>query len=180
MTPRYAGLVSRTGAMLADVVVLAVLIALTQLVIQQIGRQILAGSFLDPGDCSRATEWWRFRTWLCRGLPWVGPVAAFSFPPIYRVAFWTVTGQTPGMALFGLRVLRADGRPVGLGVALRRMLGYVACIFTFGIGFLMVAASSQRRGLHDRIAGTVEVHDWLDPARSMAAVATPRTVSTQG
>ena len=180
MTPRYAGLVSRTGAVLTDVVVLAVLIAVTQWVIQQIGRQILAWSFLDPGDCSRGTEWWRFRTWLCRGLPWVGPVAAFSFPVIYRVAFWTVTGQTPGMALFGLRVLRADGRPVRLGVALRRILGYVACIFTFGIGFLMVAASRQRRGLHDRIAGTVEVHDWLDPARSLSAVATPGAASPQG
>lgn len=116
-------------------------------------------------------------------LPWPAmgwPGGGVQLPAIYRVAFWTVTGQTPGMALFGLRVLRADGRPVRLGVALRRILGYVACIFTFGIGFLMVAASRQRRGLHDRIAGTVEVHDWLDPARSLSAVATPGAASPQG
>ncbi len=162
MTPRYAGLVSRTCALLTDVVILAVLIAVANWVIQQIGRQILAGSFLEPGRCAAATEWWRLRTWLCRGLPWVLPVVGFGLPPLYRVGFWTVTGQTPGMALFGLRVLRRDGRPLGLGTALRRALGYVACLFTFGLGFLAVAFSVRRQGLHDRIAGTIVVHDWLE------------------
>ena len=170
MTRRYAGLVSRTCALVTDVVVLAVVIAITNWVFQQIGRQILAGSFLEPGRCPEATEWWRLRTWLCRGLPWVLPVVAFALPPLYRVGFWTVTGQTPGMALFGLRVLRADGRPLGLVVALRRVLGYVACLFTFGLGFLAVVFSARRQGLHDRIAGTVVVHDWLErPERGLLA-----------
>jgi len=162
VTARYASLVSRALALLTDVVILAVLIAGTDFVIQQIGRQILSASFLEPGRCPEATEWWRLRTYLCWGLPWVLPVVGFSLPPLYRVTFWAVTGQTPAMALFGLRVLRADGRPLGLGTAIRRMLGYVACAATFGLGFLAVVLSVRRQGLHDRIAGTVVVHDWLD------------------
>ena len=162
--PRYASLVSRALALLTDVVILAFLIAATDFLIQQVGRQLLAASFLEPGRCAEATEWWRLRTWLCRGLPWVLPVSAFCLPPLYRVTFWTVTGQTPGMVLFGLRVLRANGSPVGLGTALRRLLGYVACALTFGLGFFAVVLSARRQGLHDRIAGTVVVHDWLDRA----------------
>ncbi len=170
MTPRYAGLVSRACALVTDVVVLAIVVAVTNWVIQQIGRQILAWSFLEPGRCPEVTEWWRLRTWLCRGLPWVLPVVGFGLPPLYRVGFWTVTGQTPGMVLFGLRVLRTDGRSLRLGTALRRLLGYVACLFTFGLGFLAVAFSARRQGLHDRIAGTVVVYDWLErPERAPLA-----------
>lgn len=170
MTPRYASVVSRTVAFLTDVVILAFLIAATDFLIQQIGRQILAASLLEPGRCAEATEWWRLRTYLCRGLPWVLPVVGFGLPPLYRVTFWTVTGQTPGMALFGLRVLRANGSPLGLGTALRRLVGYAACLLTFGLGFFALVLSARRQGLHDRIAGTVAVHDWLDrPERALLA-----------
>lgn len=166
MTQRYAGVVSRTLALLGDVVVLALLIAVTHWVIQQIGRQILAGSFLEPGRCSEATEWWRLRTHLCRALPWVLPALGFGLPPLYRIGFWTVTGQTPGMALLGIRMLRGDGRPVQLTTALRRFLGDVACAFTFGLGFLGVLVSPRRQALQDVIGGTVVVHAWLErPSR---------------
>lgn len=162
MTRRYAGVVSRTLALLGDVVVLALLVAVTNWVIQQIGRQILAGSFLEPGRCPEGTEWWRLRTHLCRALPWALPVVGFVLPPLYRIGFWSVTGQTPGMALFGIRMLRVDGRPVGVFTALRRFLGDIACAFTLGIGFLGVLVSARRQGLQDRIGGTVVVHAWLE------------------
>ncbi len=59
-------------------------------------------------------------------------------------------GQTPGMRLFGLRVRRLDGTPLGLvPVALRTAL----------LLLLVPAVISDRdgRGLHDRAGGTVVV-----------------------
>lgn len=166
MTPRYAGLVSRGLALLADLAILAFLIAGTDWVGRQVVRQMLPGSLVDPGRCVQAKGWWQIWAPLCRALPLLGPIAAYSLPPLYRGAFWTVIGQTPGMALFGLRVLRTDGRPLGPGTALVRLLGEFVCICTFGLGFLPVATSSRRQGLHDRVAGTVVVHDWLAAGRT--------------
>ena len=80
--------------------------------------------------------------------------------PLYRVGFWTLTGQTPGMAVLGLRVLRADGGKVGLLVAMKRFMGFMLSVSTLGIGFLMVLVTERRRALHDLLAGTVVVYDW--------------------
>ena len=36
-------------------------------------------------------------------------------------------------------------------------------MFTLGLSYLVVAASSRKRGLHDRIAGTLHVYALSDP-----------------
>ena len=38
-----------------------------------------------------------------------------------------------------------------------RLIGYVASAMTLYVGFLMVAFTDRKRGLHDMIAGTVVV-----------------------
>jgi uncharacterized RDD family membrane protein YckC len=95
----------------------------------------------------------------------VVPTAVLVFPPVYQVGFWTVLGQTPGMALLGLRVLRTDGRAIGLATAVRRWLCRLLSIGSLGFGFLMVLGSNRRQTLHDRLAGTVVVHDWPAPGQ---------------
>ena len=46
-----------------------------------------------------------------------------------------------------------DGRsPIGVGRASLRAFGYLLCVASLGVGFLMVVFGGG--GLHDRIAGT--------------------------
>jgi len=92
------------------------------------------------------------------GLSILAYLAVTLISVAYLVFFWARSGATPGKRVFGLRVIRADGvRPLGLGRALVRVLGYMACSMTLCIGFLMVAFSERRQGLHDLIAGTLVV-----------------------
>ncbi|HEY7697315.1 MAG TPA: RDD family protein [Vicinamibacteria bacterium] len=85
--------------------------------------------------------------------------AAFSvynlFCILYYVLFWGARGATPGKSLLGLTVVTESGEtPIGYGRALLRLVGYAVSSFLLGLGFLLIALSPDRRGLHDRIAGT--------------------------
>jgi uncharacterized RDD family membrane protein YckC len=74
---------------------------------------------------------------------------------LYYVFFWGARGATPGKSLLGLTVVtESGGSPIGYGRALLRLLGYAASSLLLGLGFLLIAFSPDRRGLHDRIAGT--------------------------
>jgi uncharacterized RDD family membrane protein YckC len=74
---------------------------------------------------------------------------------LYYLYFWGARGATPGKSLLGLGIVTMEGRtPIGYGRALLRLLGYAVSSAFLGIGFLLIAFSPDRRGLHDRIAGT--------------------------
>ena len=71
----------------------------------------------------------------------------------YYVYSWGIRGATPGQRFFELTVESEDGqRPIGLGRAGLRFLGYLLSLASLGVGFLMIAFTGS--GLHDRIAGT--------------------------
>jgi len=150
MTNRYAGIVSRAIGRVTDLTLLAVLVASMSWLVQQ-----FLG--LDPAHCPKATEWWHIRARLCGFMPYAVPVAGVIIPPLYRVLFFVVAGQTPGMAVMGLRLLRADGRPVRLIQAVKRVGTFY---LTLGLGSLLIPVSGRRRALHDIVAGTVVVYDW--------------------
>jgi|CXWL01.1.fsa_nt_gi uncharacterized RDD family membrane protein YckC len=88
--------------------------------------------------------------------------ALLAMPVNMAIAFgvpfvgWTRYGKTPGKHLLGLVVCDAATGRVGLEPkqALLRIVGQIVCGFTLGIGYLLVAFSPNRRGLHDLIAGT--------------------------
>jgi uncharacterized RDD family membrane protein YckC len=72
---------------------------------------------------------------------------------LYHVYFWSVKGATPGMELLELRVESDAGRsPIGVDLALLRLLGYALGAASLGLGFLPVVFGSA--ALHDRVAGT--------------------------
>jgi uncharacterized RDD family membrane protein YckC len=64
---------------------------------------------------------------------------------------------TPGKMVFGLRVATADGAPIGFGRATGRFFGKIVSGMIFNVGYLMVAFTSRKQGLHDMIANTVVV-----------------------
>jgi uncharacterized RDD family membrane protein YckC len=87
----------------------------------------------------------------------IGGFAWFLWSAAYFVTFWTLTGQTPGDRLLGIRVVPAAAGPFKPIRAARRFIGLLISAIPLGAGFLPVLVDDRRRGLHDRIAGTVVV-----------------------
>jgi uncharacterized RDD family membrane protein YckC len=89
------------------------------------------------------------------GLAAAGWLALMS---IYLVVLWCLTGQTPGMRFMGIRVIDRHGSAPGLVRSLRRLGGMYLAAIPLGAGFLLVLVDDRRRGLHDRLAGTLVIH----------------------
>ena len=82
------------------------------------------------------------------------------FPPawfLYHVVMWWWKGTTIGGIVFGLKIVREDGRPVTLAVAFVRSLASLFSLIALGLGFFWAGWSREKRAWHDRIAGTLVV-----------------------
>jgi uncharacterized RDD family membrane protein YckC len=79
---------------------------------------------------------------------------------------WALAARTPGMALFGLRVVRPDGARVSPGHALLRALAFPLSGALFGLGFVGILVPPQRRALHDLLASTAVIYAPVRPRRS--------------
>lgn len=77
----------------------------------------------------------------------------------WDVAWETLgAGRTPGKRLAGIRVVRADGGPPGLGESLvRNVLRAVELPLAYAPGILAVAFGARRQRLGDLVAGTLVV-----------------------
>jgi len=82
-------------------------------------------------------------------------VSAFVFMLLYFPYFWQRSGQTPGMKVTRIRVVRdADGGPISWGPALIRLVGYWVSSSVFYVGFIWILFDKRKRGWHDLMAGT--------------------------
>jgi len=103
------------------------------------------GAVVDSTGVSPATA----------GVAAAGLILTSLFFIIYPLYFWTARGATPGKSLLGLNLVRTSGdSTIGIRCALLRLVGYFINGITFGIGFLLIAFSEDKRGLHDRLAAT--------------------------
>lgn len=135
----YAGLASRTVAIIIDLLIIAALLA----VVRYIGNLIINAFTFNY----RTDELMRIV---------LGLVLA-ALPAAYHILFWTLAGQTPGKAIMGIRVVTLDGSPLTLSRSGLRLLGYVPSSFLL-IGFLMVLVHPRRQAFHDKLARTVVVY----------------------
>jgi uncharacterized RDD family membrane protein YckC len=106
----------------------------------------------------------------------IGGFAWLLWSAGYFVTFWTLTGQTPGDRLMGVRVVPAAGGPFKPMRAFRRFIGLLISAIPLGAGFLPVLVDDKRRGLHDRIGGTVVV--WALTTRDPVAELVPSAALT--
>jgi uncharacterized RDD family membrane protein YckC len=74
-------------------------------------------------------------------------------------AFWALVGQTPGMRLLSIHLDAGGSREIGTRRALRRLLAIPLSLLPLGLGFFAILLSPERRGWHDRIAGTTVLYD---------------------
>ncbi|MDR3407155.1 MAG: RDD family protein [Methylovirgula sp.] len=101
----------------------------------------------------------------------------YPLPPGFTIAFWIVgfavtiaynvyfnSGKwqaTPGKRLLGLHLITVTGEPVSAGLAFGRWAAYILDGLTLDIGFLMIAWTREKTGLHDILCGTRVVYGKL-------------------
>ncbi len=73
---------------------------------------------------------------------------------LYTVIFLGKWGATPGKMICRLRVVLADGSPIGYGRAFGRFFAEIVSAIIIYIGYIIAAFDSEKRSLHDRICGT--------------------------
>jgi uncharacterized RDD family membrane protein YckC len=78
----------------------------------------------------------------------------FAVSFIYEVYFVSSRGATPGKIALGLKIVRADGGPISIGLAVGRYFAAMLSAFTFMIGYIIAGFDDQKRSLHDRICDT--------------------------
>ncbi len=135
---RYAGLVSRTLAYLID--------ALTVAMVAGVAVTTLGLVASVVGAEAREAARWIFSSYL---------VFLPALLAVYCALFWTLAGRTPGMAVLGVRVVRADGGPVRWLAALVRAL----LLAYFPIGALWLIVDRRHQGLPDKIAMTAVIRE---------------------
>jgi uncharacterized RDD family membrane protein YckC len=153
----YAGFISRCLAMVIDTLIISFsFIALTWFV-------------------SVTTTMLQVRTFLgfsVNAIPGFTGFVDFLFGPVsaglltglyvlsYHVFFWALTGQTPGKALLGVRVVTIYGNRISPWRGILRFFGYFLAVIPLGIGLLWVMVDDQRQGWHDKLAKTFVIYTW--------------------
>ncbi len=77
----------------------------------------------------------------------------------YFIYFWSSAGggQTPGMRVLDLKVIRTDGSQLTIGQAIIREIGFIVAAIPLLIGLIWAAFDSEKQGWHDKIASTYVV-----------------------
>jgi uncharacterized RDD family membrane protein YckC len=73
---------------------------------------------------------------------------------------WAASGRTFGMAVLGIRVVRADGTVLEPRQGVLRALVFPLSFLLCGLGFAGILVQREHRALHDLIAGTAVIYAW--------------------
>jgi len=88
----------------------------------------------------------------------------------YFVVGWGILGATPGKWVMGLRIMDYHQHcPIGPVRALLRLAAYCVSAVTFEWGHLLIVLRTDRRALHDVLAGTRVVRKSRRAVRAIPA-----------
>jgi uncharacterized RDD family membrane protein YckC len=78
---------------------------------------------------------------------------------LYFCYFWSAQGggQTLGMRVLNIKVVRTDGSSLTILQAFIRYIGLIVSIVCLFIGVIWAAFDANKQGWHDKIAGTYVV-----------------------
>ena len=92
-----------------------------------------------------------------KGLLLVGGLTALLFL-LNFVVLAGLGGQSAGMRILGIYILRVDGKPFTIkDAAMRHLVGYPLSTLAFFLGFLWMLWDPRQQGWHDKIARTIVV-----------------------
>ena len=143
-----ASLLRRLAAMFYDLLLSIALMMVVTLLYQQIVLRLLYGS----EGLKALSE--------SGGLdidPILSTILLFSLFGFFA-KFWTHTGQTLGMQVWGIRVQNGDGSPIDLWQALLRFLIAIPSWLSLGLGYWWMLWDKQQRTWHDIYSETQVVH----------------------
>jgi uncharacterized RDD family membrane protein YckC len=145
-TPEYVGFWRRFGAFFIDVIIIYII-------------QIIIGIFLsftlilvyDPIYFDKIIE--------STGFSILGLLMLVTIFLLY----FSILESSKNQASFGKQfakiiVIDNSGKRLSISKALLRAVGKIISMIIFGLGFLMIAFSEKKHGLHDIIAGTDVIH----------------------
>jgi uncharacterized RDD family membrane protein YckC len=138
----YAGSVSRLMAYLIDLLISTGLFSLALAAVSY-GTQVVSGHPVS---------------WNRTNIVVVILYVAWEF--FYFGYCWAASGRTPGMAVAGIRVVRAEGTIIDHWRGWVRSLAFPLSFLLLGLGFLGILVGREHRALHDVIAGTAVVYAW--------------------
>jgi len=161
-----AGFVSRLLAYTIDILVIVVTLVFIVWLVETVSRMFQLAVLQDFAAIIQII---------------ITSVAIIFIAAIYFIFFWTLTGQTPGKMLLGVRVVNREGQEITFWQAVRRYIGYYISAFALYIGFIWVLFDNQRQAWHDKLAGTYVIYTWdARPGAKMATYLEKRQTADQG
>jgi uncharacterized RDD family membrane protein YckC len=153
----YAGFISRLIAFAIDIVIIGLTLILASwfisLAINVIHLDAAINLIKNQFPYSdNLLKWFNWNT--------ISILLSVFYIISYYAFFWYFTGQTPGKALLGLRVITTDGRRISPLRGILRYFGYTLSAITLFLGFFWILIDDRRQGLHDKIAGTLVIYTW--------------------
>ena len=104
----------------------------------------------------------------------------FAWLGVYFAYSWAVSGRTPGMAVLGIRVVKADGTTLPPSRAVVRTLAFPLSFLLCGLGFLGILVGREHRALHDVIAGSAVIYAWDARAARLRFLARQAELTAEG
>ena len=153
----YAGLVTRAVALGIDALVINGIAVITGALINLIASFFGSNNTISPLEAALGGAVW------------------LAWGALYYTVFWSVTGQTPGDRILGIRVYSTASDQIHLRQAFVRYWAMLLAFLPLGAGFIGVLTDDRRRGWHDRIANTVV--RWDDGEEVTAVPASPVAVT---
>jgi len=134
-----AGLVRRLAAMFYDSLLCIALMMVVTLLYQQVLLRLVYGSeqLQQLADAGRLDI-----------DPLLSTLLLFSLFGFFA-KFWTHSGQTLGMQVWGIRIQNADGTAIDLWQALLRFLIALVSLLCLGMGYWWMLLDKQNRTWHD-------------------------------
>jgi len=81
----------------------------------------------------------------------------YLLAPAYMVVWPPRFGGTLGLLAVGYHIVDDNGRHIGYGKAIARLLGQMVSGLALGLGYIWIAIDPRKQGWHDKIAGTFVV-----------------------
>ena len=94
-------------------------------------------------------------------------IISFAIPMLYYCLLTYYKGATYGKMFMGLEVRSVDNQKLPVGkIVIRETIGKIISSIILCIGYIMIAFTEKKQGLHDLMAGSVVV--YKDPTKKLS------------
>jgi uncharacterized RDD family membrane protein YckC len=135
-----AGLGSRTGAALIDMIIQGVVFLI-------LGIALLLIGYFSPGF------WEEYYGWIIGGTLLVYALISYGY---FIAMELSMNGMTPGKKVFKIRAIRNNGQPITLKHSALRNL-FRVFLDVFGVGVVLIFFTKQHKRVGDLVASTIVV-----------------------